>query len=251
MDERAPLPGDASYASNPAQGSQNKHMQVHSLLLGEMGNFIYLLEDPTSRRTAVIDPGWDVEAILQAAENLFITDILITHWHDDHIKGIAELVAATGAHVHMLEMEARYNDLNSNGLILHADCDMISIGKLAVRILHTPGHSPGSACYFADNALFTGDTLFIYGCGRCDLPGGNPISLFYSLRRLQLLFTPETLIYPGHHYAEPVVSTLGEQMLMNPFLHQTSSKEFAAFRAEHNLHRKPPYQPVMPGKPAW
>lgn len=250
MDDRSTMQPNANLELGRlhAQASQ---MRVHTLLLGSMQNFVYLLEDPTTRRTAVIDPGWDVEAILKAAEALFITDILITHWHEDHINGVAELVEATGARLHLLEIEARFYDLNTKDLILHTDCDIIPIGKIGVRILHTPGHSPGSACYYAGNALFTGDTLFVFGCGRCDLPGGNPISMFYSLRRLQELFAPEILIYPGHHYAESRMSTLGAQILMNPFLHQASSAEFARFRAEHNKHRLPPYQPVMPGQPAW
>lgn len=244
-------------------------MKVRSLKLGGMQNFVHLIEDTDTRRMAVIDPAWDVAAILDAAQEMVqdrssakpadksdgapITDIFISHWHEDHTNGIGELVAATGARIHALATETDYWGVHLDGIemVRHTDGDRVMLGKLAIRMLHTPGHSPGSACLHADGALFTGDTLFVYGCGRCDLPGGDARAMYYSLRRIQDTLAPETLLYPGHDYAHKPVSTLGEQIHMNPFLHQTSVDAFVAFRAEHNRHRLPPYLPVVRGEPAW
>ncbi|HEY9198827.1 MAG TPA: MBL fold metallo-hydrolase [Gammaproteobacteria bacterium] len=229
-------------------------MNVHSLKLGGMQNFVHLIEDTDTQRMAVIDPAWDVAAILRAAGGASITDVFVSHWHEDHTNGIDELVAATGARIHALATETDYWGVrldNGAELVRHDDGDRVMLGKLAIRMLHTPGHSPGSACLHADGALFTGDTLFVYGCGRCDLPGGDARALYYSLRRLQDTFALETLVYPGHDYAHKPVSTLGEQIQTNPFLHQNSVDDFVAFRAEHNRHRLPPYLPVIRGETAW
>jgi glyoxylase-like metal-dependent hydrolase (beta-lactamase superfamily II) len=226
-------------------------MKVQSLQLGDMQNFVYLIEDPDTPRAAVIDPAWDVTAILDASGDSDITDVLVTHWHEDHMNGVDELVEATGARVHLLDTEAAFWNVDRQTLVRHVDGDCIQVGGLSIRILHTPGHSPGSACFQVDGALFTGDTLFVYGCGRCDLCGGDAQSMYHTLRRLVDGLPMDTVLYPGHDYADKPVSTLAEQVLLNPFLHQASCDEFVAFRNEHNNHRHPPYQPVMPGMPAW
>ena len=226
-------------------------MKVHRLLLGEMANFVYLIEDTASRCIAVVDPAWDVPAILEQAGTANITDILVSHWHDDHVNGVEELVSYTDARVHLLEREATFYNVDMPALVRHADGDMIELGSTDIRIVHTPGHSPGSACYAAGDALFTGDTLFMYGCGRCDLEGGDPESMYYSLLRLRNEFEPGTIIFPGHDYAKIAASTLEEQVQRNPFLHPDTVRAFVAFRTEHNNHRHPPYLPVERGEPAW
>ena len=225
-------------------------MEVRSLLLGGMQNLVHLIADREARRTAVVDPAWDAAAILEAAGGIPITDILISHWHEDHTNAVDELLETTAARVHALAVEADYWEVKTP-LVRHAHDDVVQLGDSAIRLLHAPGHSPGSACFFVDDALFTGDTLFVYGCGRCDLPGGDAAALYGSLRMLQERIPPETLVYPGHHYAEQMVTTFGEQLRANPFLHHASAEDFAAFRAEHNNHRHPPYRPVPRGASAW
>ncbi len=224
---------------------------VRSLKLGDMDNLVYLIEEPDTGCAAVLDPAWDVEAILDAAGDTVITDILISHWHDDHLNGVEELVAATGAPVHLLDSEAAFWEVDKDYFVRHADGECIALGGVGIQVLHTPGHSPGSACFNVNGKLFTGGTMFIYGCGRCDMPGGDAIALYHSLNRLTKMFPPETLVYPGHDYARKQVSTLGEQIRLNPFLHQPSAEAFAAFRAAHDEHRQPPYQPVLRGDPVW
>lgn len=223
---------------------------IRGLKLGGRDNLVYLIGDPVSQRVAVVDPAWDIPALLDHAEGI-ITDILITHWHEDHTNGIDELRAHTGAQVHVLDREADYWGVTTRPLARHWDGDRIPLGGIDIRVMHTPGHSPGSTCYQVGDALFTGDTLFVYGCGRCDLPGGDARALFHSLRRLRESFPPDIRVFPGHDYADHPVSTLGEQVRLNPFLHQDTEADFIAFRAEHNRHRHPPYRPVPRGAPAW
>ncbi len=115
----------------------------------------------------------------------------------------------------------------------------------------TPGHSPGGCCYRLGNDLFTGDTLFVYGCGRCDLAGSDPGSMFRSLRKLAERIADPVIVHPGHRYAAAASTTMAEQRRGNPFLHFDDEDAFVAFRAEHNRHRLPPYGPVPRGQPAW
>lgn len=226
-------------------------MRVKTMRLGDMQNLVYLLEDIETHCMAVIDPGWDVPEILRASGSATITDILVTHWHEDHTNGIDELVISTRARVHALEAEIEYWGVTRDDLVFHTDFDRIQVGGSNILVLHTPGHSPGSACFYADEMLFTGDTLFVYGCGRCDLPGGDPMAMYKSLQRIADMFSMATVVYPGHDYADKRTTTLDDQTRYNPFLHQESSDDFIAFRAEHNYHRWPPYQPVGRGDPAW
>lgn len=237
--------------ANAGQAAPIRPLRVRSLKLGDMDNLVYLIEDPASRRVAVLDPAWDADAVLEEAGDEVITDILVSHWHDDHVNAIADLLAATDASVHMLQREVEYWDAAPRRLVRHRDGDRIHLGELDIQIVHSPGHSPGSACFYVEDALFSGDTLFVYGCGRCDLPGGDAAMPYDSLQRLLTSFPCETRLFPGHDYADKPISTLGEQCQLNPFLHQDSAAAFVAFRAEHNKHRHPPYSPVPRGQPAW
>lgn len=237
----------------PGNDTPDRHlpMIVRTLPLGHMSNLVYLIEDSASRRVAVVDPAWDVGAILDHADDSHITDILVSHWHDDHVNAVDELASRTGARIHLLETEAQYWRVSRSTLVLHNDGDRIALGTSTIGVLQTPGHSPGSACFHVGEALFTGDTLFMYGCGRCDLSGGDPQALYHSLQRLVDTFAPATTVYPGHDYADIAQSSLKEQIDHNPFLHQTCVDSFVAFRNEHNNHRHPPYRPVVRGDPAW
>ncbi|MCF7995812.1 MAG: MBL fold metallo-hydrolase, partial [Chromatiaceae bacterium] len=241
------------------------------LQLGPMRNLVYVIADHGSRRAAVVDPGWDATAIVQAlsAAELCLTDILITHGHDDHVNALALLLGRTTMPgyqpvVHALAQEVDYWKQAASAatpapapipddrtgevwasppppqLHRHHDGDRIRLGATEITCIATPGHSPGGACYRLPGQLITGDTLFVYGCGRCDLPGGDPEQMFQSLQRLKAEIPDETTLLPGHHYAAATTSTMGEQRRANPFLHFDDAEAFCAFRAEHNNHRHPP-----------
>ena len=156
---------------------------IHALELGPMENFIYLLVDESSKSAAVVDPAWDVNTIIKHAKQLDvdITDILLTHSHHDHINGVDELLNQYDAQVHLLKSEANFwgKDLVKPNL-LHGG-DQIKLGDTNIEVMHTPGHTPGSACYRVCDDLITGDTLFVFGCGRCDLQGGDPEQMYSTL----------------------------------------------------------------------
>lgn len=220
---------------------------IHRLELGPMANFVYLVQDHASGRAAVVDPAWDVPRVLRLARELgvTITDVLLTHSHHDHVNGIEAVLEAADARVHLLKPEARFWGSYRDIPTLHHGGDVIELGETAIEVLHTPGHTPGSACYRIGGDLITGDTLFVFGCGRCDLRGGDPEAMYATLRRLTDGLPAETVLHPGHHYSVTPTSTLREQMAGNPFLHFDDVHRFIAYRmGYHDRHRHEPYGPV-------
>ncbi len=225
---------------------------LHTLALGPMDNFVYLVEDRATGRAAVVDPAWEADRILELARErgLRITDVLLTHSHHDHVNALAEVLEAHDAEVHLLKPEAEFWGAHGLRPTLHHGGDVIELGATPVHVLHTPGHTPGSACYLLPGEhLLAGDTIFVFGCGRCDLRGGDPEQMFHTLRRLKSVLPDETVIHPGHHYAERPVSTWAEQKAGNPFLHLERLGEFVRYRMHyHDRHRHTPYRPVAPGE---
>jgi len=227
-------------------GTAQPAFSIDALELGPMENFVYLLSDHASGRAAVVDPAWEAGEILALAarKGVRITDILLTHSHHDHINGIEEILDAHDAEIHLCKAEAqfwgRYLDLPT----LHHGGDVITLGKTPIEVLHTPGHTPGSACYRVHDNVITGDTLFVFGCGRCDLAGGDPEQMFHTLKRLEQALPADTVLHPGHNYAEKPVSTMGEQVEGNPFMHFDDPGKFIDYRMVwHDRHRHSPYGP--------
>ena len=221
--------------------------RVHALELGPMENFVYLIEDITSRRCAVVDPAWQVDQILATANqyDLNITDILLTHSHHDHINGIEELLNHANAEVHLLKPEYEFWQHELDKPSLHHGGDELELGTTAIKILHTPGHTPGSACYQLGNEIITGDTLFVFGCGRCDMHGGSPEDMFVTLKNMKQRLPKDMLIHPGHNYSVKPTSTFGEQVDGNPFMHYEDSESFIHYRMQmHDKTRDEPYAAV-------
>lgn len=200
---------------------------IHTLELGPMENLIYVIHDHATNHGAVIDPGWEAQEILATARNwgITLTDIILTHRHFDHVGAIAELIPQTKARLHLMKSEVDFEeqypeitnlDQYAQQSDLHYDGEKIHIGQTQIAILHTPGHTPGSCCYLVAGHLFTGDTLFVMGCGRCDLPGGDFRAIRRSLHRLAQL-PKTTVIHPGHNY-DGISATLAKIRLTNPIL---------------------------------
>jgi hydroxyacylglutathione hydrolase len=230
--------------------TQSPTYSLHALELGPMENFVYLIHDHSSGRAAVIDPAWEVPEVLALAraQGMNITDILLTHSHHDHINGIGEVLEHHDAQLHLLKAEAQFWGQQLDLPTLHHGGDTIRLGDTAIEVLHTPGHTPGSACYRVGRDLLTGDTLFVFGCGRCDLRGGDPEQMFVTLKRMVQRLPASTLIRPGHNYAENTTSTLEEQIEGNPFLHFDDVERFTRYRMHyHDGHRHAPYGPVRHG----
>lgn len=224
----------------------SQNYQIHALELGPMENFVYLIHDRESGDAAVVDPAWNVPAVFDVAERegMRITDILLTHSHHDHINGIEAILERVDAQIHLLKPEEQFWGQAPGRPTLHHGGDRLSVGKTEIEILHTPGHTPGSACYRLGDDLITGDTLFVFGCGRCDLAGGDPEQMFHTLKRLRENLPPSSVIHPGHNYATQPVSTLEEQARCNPFMHFHEVDDFVRYRmVEHDRIRHTPYQP--------
>lgn len=207
--------------------------------LGPMNNFIYLIKDIASRQVAVVDPAWDTEAIHQKVKDIngTLTHILLTHNHDDHINGIDGILDHHDIPVHLLKDENTYKPLHNLPIELHYGGDKLMLGKSEINFLHTPGHTPGSVCYYLNDDLITGDTMFVYGCGHCRL-GGNPHQLFSSLNKLKKL-PKQTCIHPGHNYACEKTTSLEKQITSNPFLQINDEQQFVDYR--NTVQRKTPY----------
>ena len=228
--------------------TKNTGHQIHTLELGPMENFVYLLHDEASNKGAIIDPAWDVEEIIQIAKagNIEITDILLTHSHNDHVNSINRVLDQYDAEIHLHKDEARFFATQGGNPTLHQDGNIIKLGESEIRLLHTPGHTPGSACYHVGNDLIAGDTLFIFGCGRCDMVGSDPGQMFDSLKRLCNDLPDETIVHPGHNYAlSTPTSTMKAQKQGNPFLHFDKKEDFVKYRMQvHDQIRDIPYSAV-------
>ena len=221
--------------------------QIDTLALGPMDNLVYLISDNATKQAAVVDPAWDVDEIrkLAAERGVTISDILLTHSHHDHINGVAELLSHADAQVHLLKPEAQFWGHYLDVPSLHHGGDSIKLGETEINVLHTPGHTPGSACFKVHDELITGDTLFVFGCGRCDLAGGDPEQMFVTLKDMAQQLPAETVIRPGHHYAEAQTSSMAEQIDGNPFLHFCDAHDFVDYRMHrHDKIRTYPYQPI-------
>lgn len=207
-------------------------MIMRQLALGPMANFSYVLGDAETRDGAVIDPGWEAEAIIAAVREagLSLTTILLTHNHFDHIGALEELCALAQPRVVYVHT-ADAAGLPPLTTPVHAtqDGETILLGGLQIDCLHTPGHTPGGQCFRVEGSCFTGDTLFVDGCGRVDLPGSDPEQMYHSLQRLAGL-PPETVIYAGHDYGPTPTTTIGAQQTTNPYVRAASREEFFRFR---------------------
>jgi glyoxylase-like metal-dependent hydrolase (beta-lactamase superfamily II) len=208
-------------------------LYVRQLKLGPMENFVYLVGSPDARETAIIDAAWDVDQALRAAEEdgRTVTHALFSHHHFDHVNGLPGLLARGGIRplVHTADLPHLAPEVQRSVTPFSAG-DAIEVGPLRIRALHTPGHTPGSTCYEAGDALFGGDTVFVGACGRCDLAGGDPEQMFESLRRISQL-PGETRLYPGHDYGDVPVSSIAREREKNPYFQKLSSlTDFIGYR---------------------
>ncbi|MCC6340264.1 MAG: MBL fold metallo-hydrolase [Acidimicrobiia bacterium] len=197
-----------------------------------MANFSYLVGDRETGEALVVDPAYRVADLvaIAAADGFRITGVLATHHHPDHvggaalgwpIEGVAELLAhpdfAGRVHVQRAEADGlrRVTGASASDLVLHDAGDVVEIGSVAVTLIHTPGHTPGSQCFLVDGRLVSGDTLFLDGCGRTDLPGGDPVAMYESLTGRLAHLPDDTVVFPGHLYSPDPSATLGETRRTN------------------------------------
>ena len=211
---------------------KNEDLYLEQILVGPMENFVYLVGSKSTREVAIIDPAWDINGLLGHIQerDLKLSAVLVTHYHPDHvgggmgghsIEGLAELLEKESVKTYVNKLEADglkkvtgLSDIDMNEV---DSGDHLKIGNNDIEFLHTPGHTPGSQCFKVNNNLISGDTLFVQGCGRVDLPGSNSEDMFHSLRKLSKL-PDETIIYPGHNYGPIESETLEKVKEINSYL---------------------------------
>ena len=199
----------------------------------QMVNFCYLIGDRAAGEALVVDPAWDVEGLVAIADRdeMQLVGALATHYHPDHIggelfghvvEGLARLLELKGMKVHVQREEAQgvrfMTGLSDSDLVLHDGGDRVRVGEVDIELVHTPGHTPGSQCFLVRDRLVSGDTLFVKGCGRVDLPGGDPEEMYRSLTERLAKLSDDVVLYPGHDYGDRPTSTLGEERRSNYYL---------------------------------
>ncbi len=206
-------------------------MIVKRLVVGPVQTSCYLVGCQETREGAVIDPGGDPQPILAEVEeaNLIIKYIINTHCHFDHTLGNGELMKATGAPLVAHRAEAPILEAGGGaslfGLrvansppanVLVDEGHVITLGQVKLKVLHTPGHSPGGISLYneEEGILFSGDTLFNMGIGRTDLPGGDFYTLMESIKNKIFTLPEDTIVYPGHGPQ----TTVGQEKRGNPFI---------------------------------
>ncbi|MEK7866288.1 MAG: MBL fold metallo-hydrolase [Planctomycetota bacterium] len=204
---------------------------IRQLKLGELDNFVYLIGDPVSCEAAVVDPAWDVEAILAEArrDSLRITSVLITHHHHDHTNGVKGLLEKVRARVYVNRGDTPHVKLSKTDTIVVGARHEMRLGERVVRFLDTPGHTPGSQCFLTEGHLFTGDTLFIGACGRVDFGESSPRQMLKSLREVLLPLPDDTLVWPGHDYDDVPCARLGDVKRRNRAVQIEDPAEFERY----------------------
>ena len=206
-------------------------MLFKQIPVGTMQNFSYIIGDKKSKEAVVIDAGWETAKLIDIAnkEKLKINKIILTHSHYDHTQKVDELASRTNATVYFHEFE--YDDIkplikNPNIKIVKLkNNEEIEIGSIKIKVIHTPGHTPGAICLLVENKLLTADTLFVNAIGRTDLSGGDALKLFESLQKLKKI-DDDVEVYPGHDYGEIPFSTIGNEKKNNPYFKCESKEQF-------------------------
>ena len=193
-------------------------LKLHTLALGNYQTNCYIVHEEDAKTCIIIDPGFQAEDILRELQGLELTleAILLTHGHFDHVGAVKTLAAETDCRVYLHRDELTLPENFTAGPLFYTDLyenSTLSLAGLSFRVLHTPGHTPGSVCLTCEKHLFSGDTLFAGSCGRTDLPGGDWTAIRKSLLRLREL-EGEFAVHPGHGES----TTLALERQYNPYM---------------------------------
>lgn len=192
--------------------------------------FTYLITDTETKQALLIDPAWDAATINSTLTDLDLQGIFLTHHHSDHVNLAEPFARKHNVPVFLTRAEIDYYDFRCYNLHALENEDAISLGAFSVQPWLTPGHTRGSSCYQLDCNLFTGDTVFIEGCGMCTLAGGDPVAMFASLQKLKNVISRIVKIYPGHSYGESPGKTFAHLLDYNIYFNINDCEKFVAFR---------------------
>ena len=207
---------------------KDKNLIFAQIPNGPMANFQYFLGDAAAKEIAVVDPAWDVDLLRSEAKKAGykIVSVFLTHGHHDHVNGLDDLLSTHDVPVYISCHEYPLYMPRCKNLHKIEDHAKLKIGKVEFEFIATPGHSPGCHLIRHGDTVVCGDTIFIDGCGRCDLPGSDPKAQYKSLYEIVMKLPDSTVLYPGHDYGPTPYATVGEQKKTNPYLQCKSLNEF-------------------------
>jgi glyoxylase-like metal-dependent hydrolase (beta-lactamase superfamily II) len=209
----------------------------------QMVNFVYLIGDRTTGEAVVVDPAYAVQDLLDIldADGMTLTGVLGTHFHPDHVggqmagwnlEGISALLEKRQVPIHLQNEEMpwveRTTGVGASDLVGHESGDRVSVGSVDIELIHTPGHTPGSQCFLVDGRLVAGDTLFLDGCGRTDLPGADPVAMYESLNTRLARVPDDTVLFPGHLYSAEPSQSMGDTRRWNYVFQPKSVEDWLA-----------------------
>jgi glyoxylase-like metal-dependent hydrolase (beta-lactamase superfamily II) len=188
-------------------------------------NFSYIIADEKTHEAAVVDPSFNMDAItmLLREKKMNVKFVINTHGHSDHTAGNEDIRKAFNTKI----VAHRNSHIEKDDSV--EDGDVLKVGEIAIKVLHTPGHSPDGICLLFNDKVLTGDTLFIGECGRTDLPGGNAEEMYHSLFDKLMILADGIEVYPGHDYGPKPHSTIGEERMSNYTLQRRTLREFMEF----------------------
>ena len=216
---------------------------VGDVVATQMLNFVYALGDREVGEAVLVDPAYRPRELVELveADGLRVSGVLATHYHPDHVggdlmgydvAGIVELLETTDVPVHVQQSEVewvrRCTGVGADALVAHQSGDHLPVGELDVTLIHTPGHTPGSQCLLVDGRLLSGDTLFLEGCGRTDLPGSDPAEMYTTLSQRLASISDDTVLYPGHFYAAEPSASMSDVRQNNYVLAPSTPQQWLA-----------------------
>lgn len=199
-------------------------------------NYNYLLIDMPTREVVFIDPSWEYEKMKKAVENIkgHVKAVLLTHAHLDHTNLSWRFAEEFNAEVFMGSREIMDYKFSCKNLRALEDGDFITFGESQLQCIHTPGHTSGSVCYYTEGMMFTGDTIFMEGCGICECPGGSPEDMYNSIQKIKSTIQENCRIYPAHCYGTQVGGLFEDVKKKNIYLNIKQKKYFIEFRMRPN-----------------
>jgi glyoxylase-like metal-dependent hydrolase (beta-lactamase superfamily II) len=213
----------------------------------QMVNFAYAFGDRATGEAVLVDPAYAPHELVRIVESdgMRVTGALATHYHADHvggnlggqaqINGIVELLETTDVPVHVqadeVDWVARGTGVGVDALVAHDAGDVMKVGAFDVTLVHTPGHTPGSQCILVNGRLISGDTLFLDGCGRTDLPGSDPEEMYRTLTQRLSAISDDTVLFPGHLYSADPSAPMSDVRMHNRALVPASAEQWLAMFA--------------------